>query len=306
MKRTWRFVAAASVLVAAGLIFAENKQAPTGDASSRPADEKAIREAAQGLARAFGKGDAKAMAAFWTEEGEYVDGGDVPLRGRAALEKAYGEFFAKREELKVEAKTDAIHFIGKDAAVEEGTFTVHAKGSPPDASRYSALHVRQDGKWLVALLKEWSDEEANQSKLDDIAWIIGTWKSDSGDVQAQTEYEWAENKKFIRCKYTVTNKKDKAAPGTGTQVIGVDPTLGLIRAWTFDSDGGIGEATWTFEGDRWVIQSSGTLADGSDTTATNFLQRKGDDAFTWRSVQRTLDDEKLPDIGPIQVSRVKK
>jgi uncharacterized protein (TIGR02246 family) len=272
----------------------------------RSADEKAIREAAQGLARAFEKGDAKAMAAFWTEEGEYVDESGVPIRGRAALEKAYTEFFANRKELKVEAKTDAIQFVSKDTAIEEGTFTVHAKGSPPNASRYSALHVRQDGNWLVAMLKEWGDEEANQAKLDDLAWLIGTWKSDGGDSQSQADYEWAENKKFIRCKYTITSKKDKTAPGSGTQVIAIDPAVGLIRAWTFDSDGGIGEAFWTFEVDRWVIESIGTLADGSETTATNFLQRKGNDAFTWRSVQRTLDDEKLPDIGPIQVSRVKK
>ena len=306
MKRTWRFVAAAGLLVTAGLIFAQNKPTPTGDTSSRTADEKAIREAAQGLARAFEKGDAKAMSAFWTEEGQYVDESGAPVRGRAALEKAYAEFFAKRPELKVEAKTDSIHFIGKEAAVEEGTFTVHAKGSPPNASRYSTLFVRQDGRWLVALLKEWGDEEANRSKIDDLAWLIGTWKSESGDVQAQTEYEWTENKKFIRCKYTVTNKKDKAAPGTGTQVIGIDPARGLIRAWTFDSEGGIGEASWTFAGNRWVIDSSGTLADGSETTATNFLQRKGDNAFTWRSVRRTLENEKLPDIGPVQVTRVAK
>jgi hypothetical protein len=162
------------------------------------------------------------------------------------------------------------------------------------------------GRWLVALLKEWGDEEANRAKIDDLALLIGTWKSESGDIQAQTEYEWTDNKKFIRCKYKVTNKKDKAAPGTGTQVIGIDPARGLIRAWTFDSEGGMGEANWTFDGNRRVIDSSGTLADGSETTATNFSQRKGDNAFTWRSVRRTLDNEKLPDIGPVQVTRVGK
>ncbi len=306
MKKTWRFVAVTSVLVAAGYIVAQNKPAPSAETSARPADEKAIREAAQGLARAFEKGDAKALAAFWTEEGEYIDEGGTPVRGRAALEKAYADFFAKRKELKVETKTDTIRFLGTDTALEEGTFTVHVTGSPPDVSRYSALHVRQEGRWLVALLKEWSDDKANRAKLEDLAWLIGTWKSGSGDVQAQTEYEWAENKNFIRCKYTVTNKKDKAASSSGTQVIGVDPAKGLIRAWTFDSEGGIGEAYWTFEGNRWVIDSSGTLADGSETTATNFLQRKGNDAFIWRSVQRTHENERLPDVGPVQVTRSEK
>src|SRR5262245_22307443 len=102
MRKTWRFVAAAGVLVAAGLLFAQNKPAPTADTAPRPADEKAIREAAQGLARAFEKGDAKAISAFWTEEGEYIDEGGTPIQGRAALEKAYSTFFAKRPELKTE------------------------------------------------------------------------------------------------------------------------------------------------------------------------------------------------------------
>ncbi|HMF13609.1 MAG TPA: hypothetical protein VKE94_14920 [Gemmataceae bacterium] len=76
--------------------------------------------------------------------------------------------------------------------------------------------------------------------------------------------------------------------------------------WTFDPDGGIGPAIWVYEGDRWGIDLTGTLANGSELTATNLLQRKGDYAFTCRSVQRTLDNEKLHDIGAVQVTRVGK
>jgi uncharacterized protein (TIGR02246 family) len=276
------------------------------ETSPRAADEKAIREASRGIARAFEKGDAKALASFWTEEGEYVDEGEEPVHGRAALEKAYAGFFAKRKEVKVQGKTDKIRFLGTDTAIEEGTFTVHAEGSPPNASRYSALFVRQDGRWLVALMKEWNEDTAKEVKLDDLAWLIGTWKSDAGGPQAHADYEWTENKKFIRCKYTVTHAKNKADSTAGTQIIGIDPAVGAIRSWTFDSAGGIGEASWTFDGQRWVIHSTGTLGDGTETTATNFMQPKGHDAFSWRSVQRTHNNEKQPDIGPVQVNRVAK
>ena len=54
-----------------------------------------------------------------------------------------------------------------------------------------------------------------------------------------------------------------------------------------------------------IIDSSGTLADGSDTTAVNYLARAGDDAFTWRSVNRTLDNEPMPDLRSIRVRRVR-
>ena len=91
----------------------------------------------------------------------------------------------------------------------------------------------------------------------------------------------------------------------GRQVIGVDPATGLLRSWTFDADGGIGEATWTWDEGRWAIDSAGTLADGSGTTALNFLTKTGPDSFTWKSVKRIVDGQSLPDLGPVTVKRVR-
>jgi uncharacterized protein (TIGR02246 family) len=286
---------------------AQNKKAePTPAAAApRPADERAIRDAAQSLARAFEKGDATALASFFTEDGEYLDEGQEPVRGRAALAKAYGDFFAKRKELRVDLKTDNVRFLGRDTAVEEGTFTVYTKDSPPNSSRYSALYVRQDGRWLIALLKEWGDDKAKPDQLKHLAFLIGAWKSNGSEGEAKISYEWVENKKFIASKYTITNKKDLSQQ-SGMQIIGVDPVLGRIRAWTFDSAGGLGESVWTFQDDRWVIDSQGTLPDGSETTAVNFLTPKNDNEFTWRSVRRTHEADKLPDIGPVSVKRVSK
>src|SRR5262249_5015169 len=160
-------------------------------------------------------GDARAVASFWTDEGEYVDQDSGPIHGREALEKAYASFFKAREEVKTEAKTEKIRFLGKDTAVEEGTFTVRARGGPADSRRYSTLYVRQDGRWLIAMLKEWGDEETDTPSLQDLAWLIGSWQSDSGDAEARTTYEWAENKKFIRGRYTIRPRKqgEKASSG---------------------------------------------------------------------------------------------
>lgn len=250
-RRTWAAAGGLLAAVAVGYLFAQEKPADRpGAQGERKADETAIRTASQALARAFEKGDAKAVAAFWTEEGEYLDEGGEPVRGRAALEKAYAAFFAKRPELKVESKTDAVRFLGKDTAVEEGTFTVRTKDRPADSSRYSAMYVRQDGRWQVALLKEWGDDSTNRPSLQDLAWLIGTWEGEGEDQKARTTYEWAENKKFIRCRFTVTQKKDSATVSSGTQVIGVDPAADLVRSWTFDSEGGVGEANWTWDGQR--------------------------------------------------------
>jgi uncharacterized protein (TIGR02246 family) len=295
MKSKWALAVAGMAAVVAGFVVAQDKPPP---------DEAAIREASQAFARAFEKGDAPAFAALWTEQGEYRDEGAEPIRGRDALRKAYEGFFAKRSDLKVESKTDAVRFLGKDTAVEEGMITVRTKDGPPAASRYSALFVREGGQWLVALLKEWDDESAAGPGLDSLAWLVGSWESESADVQARTTYEWVESKKFLRARYTITTKKAGERASSGTQVIGVDPAVGLVRAWTFDAEGGIGEATWVWDDGRWVIESNGTLPDGSRTTAVNLLTRTGDDSFTWQVSRRSVNGESLPDLAPVKVKRV--
>ena len=155
----------------------------------------------------------------------------------------------------------------------------------------------------MAMLKEWGDDKTEQANLNDIAWLIGNWEGVGDNGTARTTYEWAPSKAFILVRYTIMPKGDDK-PTTGTQVIGVDPATGSIRSWTFDADGGIGEANWTWDDGRWAIDSDGTLADGSDTTALNFLTKTGVDTFTWKSVKRTIEGDSLPDIGPITVKRV--
>jgi uncharacterized protein (TIGR02246 family) len=312
MKRNLLRVVLLSVPLAAvlGIVFAaDNSTNSTSNSSSapssRPADEKAIREAAQALASAFEKGDAAAFANLWTAEGEYVDEGSEPVHGRDAIIKAYAEFFAKRTGAKATAKSDTVRFLGQDTAIEEGEFTVQAPGAPADSNRYSTLYVRQNGKWLVAMMKEWSDEPKG-ANIQDLAWLIGTWEAESPNGKVQSSYEWAIDEHYIICKYAASfNKSEKSKPRAGMQIIGIDPNTKQVRAWTFDADGGYGESFWTFDGDRWAIRSAGTIGDGSETSSLNFLTPSGKDAFTWRSVQRVHGDENMPDIGPIKVTRVK-
>ncbi len=41
-----------------------------------------------------------------------------------------------------------------------------------------------------------------------------------------------------------------------------------------------------------------------ELTATNIYTPQGKDSFTFRSINRTLDGEKLDDMGPVTVTRV--
>jgi uncharacterized protein (TIGR02246 family) len=291
--------------IAGGLLIGRPWLATRADEPVRAEDEADVRKVSEAFARAFETGDAKAVGAFFTDSGEYVDDESEPIRGRAALEKAYAGFFAKRGEIKVQSKTDKIRFLGKDAAVEEGTFAVLSKNRPTNESRFSALYLREEGKWRIAMLKEWADENSTRPDLQDLAWLIGSWESDGPEMLARTTYSWGDNKKFIQSRFEIKKKNDNAVLNSGTQTIGVDPALGLIRAWTFGSDGSVGEAVWSHDGDRWSIDSRATLPDGSATSALNHLTREGDDEFRWRSVQRSVEGESQPDIATVKVRRVK-
>src|SRR5205823_5305368 len=130
----------------------------------------------------------KAVAAAWTEAGEYMPDEGVTIRGRAELEKAYADFIAKRPKLAAESKVESVRFLAQDTAIAEGTFTVRRidPDGPAATSRFSALYVRAGGAWKMALLKEWGDETTDTPQLKDLAWLVGTWSTRHGDREATT------------------------------------------------------------------------------------------------------------------------
>jgi len=90
---------------------------------------------------------------------------------------------------------------------------------------------------------------------------------------------------------------------SGMQVVGWDPAAKQIRSWVFDSDGGFAEGKWTRKGDRWLIQQTGTLADGRKTSAVNIVKKVDDNSFTWQTVQRSVAGDVLPDVEEVTIVR---
>src|SRR5215470_6626780 len=99
MSNQLKLVALVTAALVAGLGFwavtGNSKGPPPARAAAdAPADtdEAPIRKEARAFAAAFAKGDAKGIAAMWTEKGECRMGGETFV-GRAAIEKAYAAFF---------------------------------------------------------------------------------------------------------------------------------------------------------------------------------------------------------------------
>ena len=89
----------------------------------------------------------------------------------------------------------------------------------------------------------------------------------------------------------------------GTEVIGWDPRLHRIRSWTFDSDGGFGESTWTHDGRRWIIAYTGTLANGDDVSAVHVVTPVDADTMTVQSKDRMIDGQRQPDLPEVTLKR---
>jgi uncharacterized protein (TIGR02246 family) len=268
--------------------------------AERKADEEAVRTASAELSAAVERGDAKALANLWTEEGEYIGGDGTTIRGRSAIETAYARHFAKDPRIKLELSIDSIRFVSRDSAIVEGhAQSQKGKANQPSSSRYSLLRVRENGNWLIAVLREWPDEGIT---LRDMDWLIGTWTARTDGGEVRSTYEWDETKKFIRCRFTVKNKDNAVS---GTQYIGRDPRTGNLRSWLFESEGGFGNAEWSWDGKRWIQDATGVQADGDELTSTNILTPIDKDSFTWQSIDRTENGEAMPNIPPVKVTRVK-
>jgi hypothetical protein len=137
--------------------------------------------------------------------------------------------------------------------------------------------------------------------LKELEWMIGSWIDQDENSTIQTDCEWTKNQNFINRSFAVVvgDQVDLA----GMQIIGWDPAAKQIRSWIFDSDGGFAEGKWTRKGDRWLIQTSGTLPDGSRSSAVNIMTRVDDDSFTWQSVQREVGGDILPNVDEVLVVR---
>jgi len=288
------------VILGVGYMAAQPKAAKAPD---READKAAIDAVIKASIQAFNNHDAAAIAATWTDEGEYIRNDGEPVRGRADVEKGYAEFFKTlKGKTTVELQTDNLRFPSAHSAVSEVTLRLkNDQGQVIASSWRNTLLVREDGQWKVALVQEWDRDNSLDDSLKDLEWLIGTWRMDTKDRDVTTTYEWDENKAFIRGKYTV--KQGDKVTESGTQILGQDHAEGGIRSWVFQSDGGFGDGLWTRDGKNWTVDFGGVTPDGKKLSATVNYVRVDGDTFTWQSVQQTVNGQPIADTKPIKVTK---
>ncbi len=296
------FAALTLVVLGVGFLVAQPKGTKVPD---READKLAIDKLIKANIQAFNDRDAAAIAANWTDEGEYIRNDGDPVRGRDDIQKGYAEFFKTlKGKPTVEVQTDNLRFTSAVTAVSEVTLRLkNEKGQLIASSWRNTELVREDGQWKVALVQEWDRDNFLDDTLKDLEWLIGTWRMETKDRDVTTTYEWDENKTFIRGKYTT--KEGGKVVESGMQILGRDNAEGGIRSWVFQSDGGFGDGLWTRDGKNWTVDFGGVTADGKKLSATVNYVHVNADTFTWQSVDQTVDGQKIADTLPIKVTKQK-
>ena len=114
-----------------------------------PRDPRTAIEAANAeFGAAYRRGDARAVAAMYTEGGQLYPPNQRVVAGRAAIEEFWKA--AMDSEVKgVELKTAEVESLG-DWAVEAGTYTLYGKdGTALDRGKYLVIWKRAGGRWKL-------------------------------------------------------------------------------------------------------------------------------------------------------------
>lgn len=267
------------------------------------ADEAKIRKNVVAFLEAYNSSDAKAIANLFAADGEIVAEDGETQTGRAAIEEQFAGLFKQFPKTHMTAEVKSIRLVGPTVAIEEGSATtLHDTLMAAEHSRYEVIHVKQDGKWLMASARDLPDETASgEEELKQLEWLIGDWVDESPEALVVTNYHWTEGHHFIVGDFTT--RVEGRPTMSGSQRIAWDPLTKKIHSWVFDTEGGFGEATWTRDENRWIIKASGVTNDGRAASATRILTRLHKHQMTWESRDREVDGEHQPNLGPFTIVR---
>ena len=179
-------------IVAAMAFAAEPSATPASQATSPPAVANGSSPEAETIARldkdyeaAYNRGDAHGVAAFFTNDAEYVDEEGNVVSGRGDIEKLLGEEFSANPGAKLQIHTEGVRVLSPDVLVENGVATLSATDGSKGASRYVAIYVKRAGDWKISQLTQTAASNS-ASAVQDLAPMAGRGQDGAGDNEPIT------------------------------------------------------------------------------------------------------------------------
>ena len=198
---------------------------------------------------------------------------------------------------------DSLRLLSGDVAIEDGRALVEPP--PPGAagvSKYTAVHAKVDGKWLMASVRDtWIEAQVTRQSVADLDWLIGTWVAEEYGVKNESVCSWVAGGNFVQRNYTTTQVDGTKT--SGVQLIGWNPLEGRLQSWSFSPDGGHDFGVWSPVQGGWRSEMRGVTGAGIPTTSVNLLRRLDDNAYVWQSTQRSVGGMALPDTDEVVIKR---
>jgi uncharacterized protein (TIGR02246 family) len=259
----------------------------------------AIRGRIESYVSAFNDHKAEALAGHWLEQAEYmhpVTG--ARIQGRHAIYKAFTELFKTEPKLRLSVSNHSLRLVDANVAIEDATATVVSPEAPPEQAGYTAVHVRKDGHWYRASVREvvLTPQPTPADALKDLAWMVGDWQGDDPKTPFRMQCRWIGGGHFLSRSFAIGGLE-------GMQIVGWDPSTGQIRSWTFDSEGGFSEGVWIWRDDNWVVKATAVMPDGTTGSEQRIVTPDGEDRFTWKSIVRQVDGRLMPGTNEFVVVR---
>lgn len=203
----------------------------------------------------------------------------------------------------IEAKNKPDITIQIEHLKHKGPDLIHAIGlfetsTQTEQIAFSVDFKKEENSWKIAQITHLLLQPApsQYEHLKGLNWLTGSWTNQDEGTSFTTTYGWGANKNFLKQQFNLQILGHKQL--SGEQIIGWDPTIQAITSWIFDSDGGFGQGSWFQDGDNWYVTTKFTLSDGRKSSATYVYSPVDADTYTFSSIQRDVDGDILPNIGP--------
>lgn len=245
------------------------------------------------------------MAALFALKAEVVDENGNLIKGREAIQAEFIRQFQEEPEGSMRVEVESIRVLTPNIAVEEGIArSAAATGAAEEVTVYTCVHVKVDGKWLLASVSDFaapSEALTPHEHLQELAWLVGDWVDESADSTVHSTCHWDESGNFLMNHFAVQVAGSFSMHGTLR--IGWDAAAKQFRSWVFDSEGGFTEGLWIRDGDAWIVKSNGATSNGEICSSTNVYRRVDNDTFTFHSYDRIVGGALTEDVAEVVIKR---
>jgi len=267
----------------------------TGSTTLSPAEAE-VAAAGRKLMDAFNQGDAALVVDMFLPDAELIDEAGTVHVGKEEIGNLVKAFFERYPGVQTTSELESIRLIAGLALVDGSRSMSDKEGKSVSLVRFVSVWKKTDSGYKVVSLRDVSEPipPTPREALEQLSWLVGSWVNQGSDGKVEMDYRWAEDASFIVGDLSVVSPDGRQLMKS-FQRIAWDASAGTFRSWTFDSDGGWGEATWMATEQGWVLQSKAVTPQGAIGSATVTIAPENEDRFNLIGTNRFSNGVAEPD-----------